>query len=185
MLSATGPVLIKACPGAGKTRFALECTARLFAERVINRVLIVVPTTRLVEQWVQAGLGRCPVGLPSPLHPRNGVLPSHCSSAGLELSLHIMRSLPRPRCSRRSPQSVVSRRWVIFDEIHHAGAGSAWGIAAQQAFLAAATRILSLSGTPFRSKDPIVFIETRDGRPVANDTYPYGGALADGVQLAI
>ncbi len=70
---------------------------------------------------------------------------------------------------------------VIFDEIHHAGAESAWGIAAQQAFLAAATRILSLSGTPFRSRDPIVFIETRDGRSVTNDTYPSGEALADGV----
>ena len=47
--------------------------------------------------------------------------------------------------------------------------------------MAAATRILSLSGTAFRSRDPIVFVETRDGRSVANDSYSYGEALADGV----
>src|SRR5262249_41243126 len=70
---------------------------------------------------------------------------------------------------------------VIFDEIHHAGAESAWGIAAQQAFMAAAIRILSLSGTAFRTRDPIVFIETRNGQSVADYTYSYGDALADGV----
>jgi reverse gyrase len=56
-LSTTRPVLIEACPGAGKTRFGLEYTARLFAEQLINRVLIVVPTTRLADQWVAAGTG--------------------------------------------------------------------------------------------------------------------------------
>lgn len=59
--------------------------------------------------------------------------------------------------------------------------GAPGGIAAQQAFMASAARILSLSGTAFRSRDPIVFIETRSGRSVANDTYSYGEALADGV----
>lgn len=44
-----------------------------------------------------------------------------------------------------------------------------------------AIRILSLSGTAFRTRDPIVFIETRDGRTVASDSYTYGDALADGV----
>jgi superfamily II DNA or RNA helicase len=70
---------------------------------------------------------------------------------------------------------------VIFDEIHHVGSESSWGIAAQQAFMAAATRILSLSGTAFRASDPIAFIATRNRKSVASYTYSYGDALADGV----
>jgi len=180
VLSATGPVLIEACPGAGKTRFALECTARLFAERVINRVLIVVPTTRLAEQWVEAGSGAA--GGPAiPLAPAEWrpTQPLFQRWAGAVFTYHALFAQTTMFEALAADPGFATL--VIFDEIHHAGAGSAWGIAAQQAFLAAATRILSLSGTPFRSKDPIVFIETRDGRSVANDTYPYGEALADGV----
>ena len=180
VLSATGPVLIEACPGAGKTRFALECTARLFAERVVNRVLIVVPTTRLVEQWVQAGSGAA--GGPTvPLAPAEWrpTQPLFQRWAGAVFTYHALFAQTTMFEALAAEPGFTTL--VIFDEIHHAGAESAWGIAAQQAFLAVATRILSLSGTPFRSKDPIVFIETRDGRSVANDTYTYGEALADGV----
>ena len=70
---------------------------------------------------------------------------------------------------------------MIFDEIHHAGTDCAWGIAAQQAFTSAATRILSLSGTPFRTRDPIVIVRTANGKSVADYAYSYGDALADGV----
>jgi superfamily II DNA or RNA helicase len=51
------PVLIEACPGSGKTRFALECAARMFRDRKVNRVLVVVPTSRLVDQWVSCSRG--------------------------------------------------------------------------------------------------------------------------------
>lgn len=70
---------------------------------------------------------------------------------------------------------------VILDEIHHVAADRDWGAAAQQAFGAAAARILSLSGTPFRTRGPIAFVETQDGKTVADYAYSYGDALADGV----
>jgi superfamily II DNA or RNA helicase len=72
---------------------------------------------------------------------------------------------------------------VIFDEIHHVAAESDWGTAAQQAFGAAATRILSLSGTPFRTRGrgSIAFVETRVGKSIAGYAYSYGDALADGM----
>ena len=70
---------------------------------------------------------------------------------------------------------------VIFDEIHHVAADRDWGTAAQQAFGAAATRILSLSGTPFRTRGSIAFVETQDGKSIADYAYSYGDALADGV----
>jgi hypothetical protein len=58
-----------------------------------------------------------------------------------------------------------------------------WEMAAQQAFGAAVTRILSLSGTPFRTRGrgSIAFVETRDGKSIADYAYSYGDALADGV----
>jgi superfamily II DNA or RNA helicase len=72
---------------------------------------------------------------------------------------------------------------VIFDEIHRVGTDRDWGTAAQQAFGAQATRILSLSGTPFRTRGrgSIAFVETRDGETIADYAYSYGDALADGV----
>ena len=175
----TRPVLIEACPGAGKTRFGLECTARLFAGRAVNRVLIVVPTTRIADQWVAAGSGigggavvpLAPVGWrpTQPLFQRwsGGVFTYHALTAQTVM-FEALAAEPG------------FKTLVIFDEIHHAGADSTWGLAAQQAFMAAATRILSLSGTAFRSRDPIVLIETRDGRSVADYSYSYGDALADG-----
>jgi superfamily II DNA or RNA helicase len=180
VLTATGPVLIEACPGAGKTRFGLECTARLFEQRVINRVLIVAPTTRIVEQWVEAGTG-ADGGPVVPLAPTGWrpTEPLFQRWAGAVFTYHAL--FAQTTMFEALAAEPGFKTLVIFDEIHHAGAESAWGIAAQQAFKAAATRVLSLSGTPFRSKDPIAFVETRHGRSVASDTYPYGEALADGV----
>jgi superfamily II DNA or RNA helicase len=180
VLSATGPVLIEACPGAGKTRLGLECTARLFEQQVINRVLIVVPTRRLVEQWVEAGTG-VGGGAVVPLAPAGWrpVEPLFQRWAGAAFTYHAL--FFQTTMFEALAAEPGFRTLVIFDEIHHAGAESAWGMAAQQAFKAAATRVLSMSGTPFRTKDPIAFVETRLGRSVANDTYSYGEALADGV----
>jgi superfamily II DNA or RNA helicase len=177
---ASGPVLIEACPGAGKTRFALECTARLFSERIINRVLIVVPTTRLADQWAQSGTGTGGAAL-VPLAPPGWrpTQPLFQRWAGAAFTYHAL--FAQTTMFQALAAEPGFRTLVIFDEIHHAGAESAWGIAAQQAFMATATRILSLSGTAFRSRDPIVFIETRNGKSVANEAYTYGEALTDGV----
>jgi superfamily II DNA or RNA helicase len=71
---------------------------------------------------------------------------------------------------------------VILDEIHRVGAERGWGMAAQQALGAAATRILSLSGTPFRTRGrgSIAFAQTADWKSIADYAYSYGDALTDG-----
>jgi superfamily II DNA or RNA helicase len=180
VLKASGPVLIDACPGAGKTRFALECAARLFAERVINRVLIVVPTARLADQWIDAGSGAGGAAA-VPLAPAGWrpTQPLFQPWAGAAFTYHAL--FAQTTMFQALAAEPGFRTLVIFDEIHHAGAERAWGIAAQQAFLAVATRILSLSGTPFRTRDPIVFVQTRHGKSAADYSYSYGDALADGV----
>jgi hypothetical protein len=45
------PVLIEACPGAGKTRFGLEIAYRLIEAGEISRVLIIVPTIGIADGW--------------------------------------------------------------------------------------------------------------------------------------
>lgn len=180
VLGTTSPVLIDACPGAGKTRFALECAARLFLEGAVNRVLIFAPTTRVVQQWVESGSGAggganvplAPAGWrpTQPLYQRwaGGVFTYH--------ALFMQNSMFQGLAAEPGFKTLV-----IFDEIHHVGSESSWGIAAQQAFMAAAARILSMSGTPFRISDPIAFIETTDSKSVASYSYPYRDALSDGV----
>ena len=56
----TDPVLIEACPGAGKTRFALEAAYRMFESGEVNRILAAAPTVLVVQQWVQEAEGRGP-----------------------------------------------------------------------------------------------------------------------------
>jgi superfamily II DNA or RNA helicase len=69
---------------------------------------------------------------------------------------------------------------VVLDEVHHAGVGHTFGLVAQQAFNLAAHRVLSLTGTAFRSTDPIVFVR-HEGRVALPDfSYTYGEALRDG-----
>lgn len=180
VLSAGEPALIEACPGAGKTRFALECAARLFAERIVNRVLIVVPTTRLADQWAEAGSGADGAAV-IPLAPAGWrpTQPLFRRWAGAAFTYHAL--FAQTTMFQALAAEPGYRTFVIFDEIHHAGTDSAWGIAAQQAFMTAATRILSLSGTAFRTRDPIVFIQTRNGKSIADYAYSYAEALTDGV----
>ena len=180
VLKASWPVLIDACPGAGKTRFGLEYVARLFLERIVNRVLIVVPTTRIADQWVEAGSGTGG-GAVVPLAPAGWrpTQPLFQRWAGGVFTYHAL--FAETTMFQALAAEPGFKTLVIFDEIHHVGTDRAWGIAAQQAFRSAAVRILSLSGTPFRTRDPIAFIETRDGKSVADYIYSYGDALADGV----
>ena len=83
-------------------------------------------------------------------------------------------------------RSRVRRTLVVLDEIHHAADGLSWGAAVAEAFDEAHRRV-SLTGTPFRTRpdERIPFVEYRtDGellRSVADHTYGYREALADGV----
>src|SRR4051795_8797939 len=65
----SGPFLISAAPGAGKTRPALELARTLLRERIVQRVAVVCPTTPLTRQWAAAAARLGPgvgVLLPAP-----------------------------------------------------------------------------------------------------------------------
>jgi superfamily II DNA or RNA helicase len=175
----TDPVLIEACPGAGKTRFALEAAYRMFESGEINRILVAAPTVRIVQQWVQeadgqGGAPKLPLA-PSSWRPTEPIYETSCGAAFTWATL----------CSNTTQMEALAaepgyQTLVILDEVHHAGVGHSFGLAAQQAFSAAACRVLSLTGTAFRKDDPIVFVRDVEGQVVPDFVYSYGDALTDG-----
>ena len=171
--------LAVATPGAGKTTFALRIATELLDRHLVQQITVVAPTEHLKHQWSEAARK---VGI--------GIDPTYSGSSGgtsrdytgiavtyAGVAAHPM--LHRARVENR-------RTLVILDEIHHAGDALAWGDAISEAFEPAARR-LALTGTPFRSdiaQIPFVsYAPDAEGirRSVADYTYGYGAALADGV----
>lgn len=183
--STAEPILIEACPGAGKTRFALEAAARMISTGEINRVLVVVPSRRLVEQWVAAATG-VGGGASIPLAPATWRHPQPLPIATCGGVITYQSLFAQPNWWAAFAAEPGCRALVIFDEIHHAGSESGWGITSQDAFAQWAARILCLTGTAFRTRDSMAFVRTTqvspvERRSVADYTYSYGDALRDGV----
>lgn len=171
--------LAVATPGSGKTTFALRIAGELLAERVIERITVVVPTEHLKIQWAQAAAR---VGMA--LDPRfsNSSAQNSDEYHGVVVTYAQVASHP----GRHRVRTENRKTLVVFDEIHHGGDAKSWGEAIREAF-GDATRRLALTGTPFRSDDsPIPFVTYERGpdglaRSQADHTYGYSEALADGV----
>lgn len=172
--------LVTATPGAGKTTFALALAAHVLGKRIVDRVIVVVPTDHLRTQWADAamrfGLDLDPTlkNSDGPVRPgMRGYITTYA-----QVAMHPM--LHRAR-------TEAKRSLVILDEIHHAGDALSWGDAVVEAFSPAARR-LSLTGTPFRTKpdERIPFVrydELGDGELLSMADYAYGyrEGLADAV----
>lgn len=170
---------VTATPGAGKTTFALTLAKHLLSERVIDRIIVVVPTDHLRTQWATAA-------------KRLGVVldPTLGNDAILKKEFHgYVTTYPQvashPLLHQRRTE-LPRRTFVIMDEIHHAGDGLSWGEAILEAF-SPAERRLALTGTPFRTsdKEKIPFVRYEDDeeglRSVADYTYGYRDALDNNV----
>ncbi|UED88572.1 DEAD/DEAH box helicase [Streptomyces profundus] len=169
--------LAVATPGAGKTTFALTLASWLLHHHVVQQITVVAPTEHLKSQWAQAA-ARIGIKL-DPEYSAGPVGRDYHGVAVTYAGIGVRPMLHRNRCEQR-------KTLVILDEIHHAGDSRSWGEACLEAF-DPATKRLTLTGTPFRSDtNPIPFVayaEGNDGvrRSVADYTYGYGNALADGV----
>lgn len=178
---ATEPVLVEACSGAGKTRFGLEVAWRLLVDGAISRVLVIVPTLGIADGWRLASSAmdrRCPT---IPLRSPRDWRPADPIGDGWAGAITTYQSLfSATEMLLAHATDPGQRTLVIFDEVHHAGAGSGWGQAAQVAFAGSAWGILSLSGTPFRTeRDPIVFVPSVGGAAQPQYRYSYSKALTD------
>ena len=164
--------LTVACPGAGKTTFAL-CAVRQYLRGERKPIVIVVPTQHLKKQWAEAatrfGIHLEPdwqwrKGLPADMH---GVVVTYAQASS----------------SVKSLAKLASGGIVVLDEVHHAANERSWGEGVRLAFELSECRLL-LSGTPFRTDDnpiPYVTYSFGDyGEAVADYSYGYGDALRDG-----
>jgi superfamily II DNA or RNA helicase len=171
--------LAVATPGAGKTTFALRIATELLDRHIVQQITVVAPTEHLKHQWSEAAK-RVGIGIdPTYSGSSGGTSRDYTGIAVTYAGVAAHPMLHRSRVENR-------RTLVILDEIHHAGDALAWGDAISEAFEPAARR-LALTGTPFRSDiAQIPFVEyapDAEGvrRSVADYTYGYGAALADGV----
>ena len=168
----SGPFLISAAPGSGKTRPALEFARRELAERRAQSVVITCPTAPLTRQWALAasrlGLQLAPdAETPRPPRGFDGVVVTYARIA-------------------KSPatwaRAIAGSTLVVADEAHHLGEDLAWGESFSRVFRASA-RWLLLSGTPFRSDAaPIPGVRyDRSGVAEPDVSYTYAEAVRDGV----
>lgn len=172
--------LVTATPGAGKTTFALTFAKWLLERRMVNRVVVVVPTDHLRTQWAEAA-NELGVVLDPTLSNDVGALATDFQGyVATYAQVALKPMLHRARVERQTTL-------VILDEVHHAGDGLTWGDGVLMAFEPAVRR-LSLTGTPFRTSptETIPFVtyeEESDGsrRSMADYTYGYADALKDHV----
>ncbi|HEY9372568.1 DEAD/DEAH box helicase [Streptomyces sp.] len=167
--------LVCATPGAGKTTFAISLANRLIDNGVIGRVMVVVPTDALRQQWADAAGERAVHLMPvdnANDYDKAGYV--GCVVTYQQLAMGTGADLAR-RAMRRPTM-------VILDEIHHAGDSRTWGDALNRAAEHATYR-LALTGTPWRrDNNPIPFVKYDDNGGVKVDyAYEYGSAVADGV----
>ena len=168
----SGPFLISAAPGAGKTRPALELARGMLAQGAVARVAVLCPTTPLTRQWAAAG-----AALGVQLEPDAAGARPPRDFHGVAVTYARIASDPRAWAAE-----VTRDTLVVVDEAHHLGEDLAWGESFQRAF-AAASRWLLLSGTPFRSDaTPIPGVSyDAEGMAVPDVSYTYAEAVAEGI----
>ncbi|MBP3087758.1 DEAD/DEAH box helicase [Corynebacterium sp. sy017] len=170
--------LAVATPGAGKTTFALRVATELKTQHTVDRVIVVVPTEHLKQQWSGAA-ARVGLALDPKFKNTDAVNPHY---DGIVVTYAQVAMHPYKHYSI----ATAKRSLVIMDEIHHGGDTKSWGDGIREAY-SDAERRLALTGTPFRSDDsPIPFVryeEDGEGHLVSQSdhTYAYADALADGV----
>ncbi len=165
--------LAVACPGAGKTTFALTAARHWLAGERLPLV-VVAPTRHLKAQWAVAA-GRFGFHLEPEWDAGIAEIPADMHG--------VVVTYAQAATSARQLQRISRDGIVILDEIHHAGGDKSWGEGVATGFADAKSRLL-LSGTPFRSDDsPIPFVRYTlgdYGDAVSDYEYDYGAALRDG-----
>lgn len=173
--------LLYVTPGGGKTTWALSVAKDLLQDDVIDRIVIVVPTDNLRNQWKNhpAVKGRM----------LNLMLVSNEEGAYEKQSFDgcivtYQQVASQPELYRRA---CKKRTLVIFDEAHHAGDSQTWGQGIETAFNLA-TRRISMTGTPWRAprRGKIPFVRyNSDHEIIADFSFSYPQAIRAGVNRPV
>jgi superfamily II DNA or RNA helicase len=167
------PYMLIAIPGSGKTKASLEAARRWLEAASDRRLIVVVPTDNLRQQWQEEATD---FGLD--LQTKDFGTNFKSGYMGGVVTYHLVANQPlifRKLCA-------VAPTMVIFDEVHHCGDESCFGHGIKEAFELAKEKLL-MSGTPWKSDgSPIPFVRyDGDGYALGNYRYDYPDALTDGV----
>lgn len=167
------PFMLIAIPGGGKTMAALEACRKWMAAGSDRRIIIVVPTDPLREQWKEEA-SRFGIELQTKEFGTNF---KH-GFQGAVVTYHLVANQPlvfRKLCS-------VAPTMVVFDEVHHCGDEAHFGNGIKLAFELARERLL-MSGTPWKSDGTAIPFVKYDGNgyAVGNFSYDYPRALNEDV----
>lgn len=160
-------------PGGGKTMAALEVARVWMAKGADRRVIVVVPTDNLREQWREEA-----VKFGIELQTKEFGTSFKQGFQGGVVTYSLVASQPllfRKLCS-------VAPTLVVLDEIHHCGEDASYGVRIKEAFELAEERLL-LSGTAWRSDGTQIPWVRYDGNgfAVADYSYDYPNAIRDEV----
>lgn len=167
--------LLVGTPGCGKTIAMLRIVHHALENGMINRVIIIVPSVHLCEQWanVANGVG---IDLDPNFENKDGAIAPDMH--GIIVTYQQVCNVPHLFKTLAKQTSTG----VIFDEVHHCATEKAWGDGIK-VFEDSTIFQLAGSGTPWRSDaNPIPYIlyETNnDGslKSVPNYRYSYHRAL--------
>lgn len=175
-LATDGPFLGCACPGSGKTRFGSRIISIHNKSARKTFAVVACPTDAVKEQWTSSAHVSDGLNLTTRLAAGDAVPASYDGAAVTYAQLPGLVDTAR---------SWARNGWdllLIPDEIHHCAESAAWGESVK-AIGDVASRVLALSGTPFRSDGaPIPFVVYDEhGFTVPQYAYTYAEAIADGV----
>ncbi len=167
------PFMLIAIPGGGKTMAALEACRLWMSAGSDRRVIIVVPTDNLREQWKDEA-AKFGIALQTKEFGTNF---KH-GFQGAVVTYHLVANQAlvfRKLCS-------VAPTMVVFDEVHHCGDEAHFGKGITTAFELAKERLL-MSGTPWKSDGrAIPFVKYNgEGVAVGDCNYGHKDALSDDV----
>lgn len=180
-----------ACPGSGKTRFALAIAQHLKETGEIDVVIITVHNISLRLQWLAVGTE---IGLKLSQsidgEPRSGnptVWNRHVDSIEDGSVITHQQYAGNHACTKRIAKYCKQRKvLLISDEHHHLADSKTWGESMVKGF-AQSQKILLLSGTLFRHDDGIIPFVNYDENGISQPDYEYDyqRALSDRVVAPI
>ncbi|MFC7343241.1 DEAD/DEAH box helicase family protein [Saccharopolyspora griseoalba] len=171
-----GTATLHAAPGAGKTIVSAALFRVLYDAGLVERMVVVVPSTALVRQW-RSQLAQLRIHLDP--HPTEGAI----EDDGLVGVIATYQSLPTyagVHATRMRQRATL----LVFDEIHHVADDASWGRAVRRMVGDVASgdihtaAVLNMTGTLFRS-DPRRRISTVRYRRHIVDGNPKLQAVTD------
>lgn len=163
--------MLAACPGSGKTRFALEVGRRLVNQQRVQRIIWLVPNRPLVDQTCDSAVN-LDLRLVSTQNQHGARPPA--DAHGQVCTYQQVSS--NPLLFRAQSADAL----IVLDEAHHMGDEQTWGDSMRLAF-DEAPHILLMTGTPWRQDNRAIPFAVFDGANelVVDFLYGHKQAWAD------